>query len=277
MTDESLYATGTAVTDSGDEERSYPVKECAPSLRCNNFEADTQTIAEKSSRHSWLRTAYLVETEVMDDTHLERLRKFALTAGLLLITYVAAGITVEPHTRVTAFGVPFFLSRPNLLPAGLALASLCGAARFYYYGLMLATSPRRKRRDLIDGLTLHADEYGKPVKGGILTSGRQISMYWGPRKFNTSPWHFDRELVEKRAAVFDNTFPKFAGARASARVVTETFTDYDGETHPGYSVEVVIPLRCRAAGIFEDLDYTAPVWLNALALLLFVWPLARRI
>jgi hypothetical protein len=81
--------------------------------------------------------------------------------------------------------------------------------------------------------------------------------------------------MEKRAATFDNAFPKFARARASARVVTEMFTDADGEEHPSYCVEVLVPRRCRAAAVFEDIDYIAPIWLNAVALLLFVWTVAR--
>ncbi len=90
-------------------------------------------------------------------------------------------------------------------------------------------------------------------------SRAQIPMCWGPRKFSTSPWHYNRELVERRVAAFDNAFPKFAGARASAQVITEMFTDQDGEQRPSYSVEVVLPGRCRAAAIFEDFDYTSPI------------------
>jgi hypothetical protein len=210
----------------------------------------------------------------MDDTNLGKLRTFALTAGLLLVTYVAAGISVEPNVHISAFGVPFRVNRPNLLPAGLALASLCGAVRFYYYGLMLVASPRRKRRDLINGLTVHSDEYdrpGEPIKAVIFASGSKIPMYWGPRKFSAPASHYDRDLMEKHARAFDNAFPKFAGARAYAQAVTERFPDDEGQ--PIYDVEIVVPRRCRIAAIFEDLDYTAPVWLNTLALLLFVWTL----
>jgi len=202
----------------------------------------------------------------MEDA-LGRLRRFGLAAGLLLITYVAAGVTVDPNTRISAFGVPFSVSRPNLLPVGLALASLYGAVRFYYYGYMLATSPRRKRRDLIDGLLVGGDEYGKP--------GSKVWMYWGPQKFTVSPWHSDRAVMEKRAGAFKNAFPKFAGARTSTRIVSDTFTSDDGEPHQSFSAEVVVPRRCRVAAVFEDVDYSAPVWLNALALLLFAWTLVH--
>ncbi|MBI1817164.1 MAG: hypothetical protein HYR72_19510 [Deltaproteobacteria bacterium] len=212
----------------------------------------------------------------MDTTETARLRRFALTAALLLITYVEAGIVVEPDARISVFGVPVHVGRPDLLPAGLALAALCGGLRFYYYGLMLATSPHRKRRELLNGLTAHFDEYirpGKPIKPGAVVSGTKIPMYWGPQKFETAS-HYDEELVRKRAMAFDNVFPKFACKRASARVVGETFLDDEGETHQNYCVEVIVPLRCRAAAIFEDLDYTAPAWVSACAFLLFLRTLA---
>lgn len=210
----------------------------------------------------------------MDDTSLGKLRRFSLTGGLFLITYVAAGISVEPNVHLSAFGLPFRISRPDLLPTGIALASLSGAVRFYYYALMLAASPYRKRRDLMDSLTVHHDEYvrpGQPIKPAVIASGSQVSMYWGSRKFTSPTWHSDRKIMEVKAMAFDNAFPKFAGARAGARIVSKTFSDDDGLPNLGYCIEVIIPRRCRIAAIFEDLDYTAPVWLNAVALLLFIW------
>ncbi|MBI2492473.1 MAG: hypothetical protein HYV94_10310 [Candidatus Rokubacteria bacterium] len=81
--------------------------------------------------------------------------------------------------------------------------------------------------------------------------------------------------MEQRAAAFDNAFPKFVGGRASAKLTQDTSHNDDGEEYQTYSVDVIIPRRCRVAAIFEDVDYAAPSWLNATALLLFVWKLAR--
>jgi hypothetical protein len=214
----------------------------------------------------------------MDATDLDKLRRFALATALVLVSYELAGITIEPHALISVLGVPFRVSRPDLLPAGLAVASLCSAARFYYYGLMLGTSPHRRRRDLIDELMVHSDEYIRPdgsPKIDPFAHGQEIWMYWGPRKFGAKVWRYDREIMEKRAAAFDNAFPKFAGARSSAKVVHEISYNPDGDEYTSYNVEVIVPLRCRIAALFEDIDYTAPVWLNALALLLFVWTVAQ--
>ena len=77
----------------------------------------------------------------MNALDLEKLRRFALTVALVLITYVLAGIVIEPKARVTVFAVPFVVTLSELLPAGLAVAAFFSALRFYYYGLMLGTSP----------------------------------------------------------------------------------------------------------------------------------------
>jgi len=213
----------------------------------------------------------------MDDAHLGRLRGFALVVGLLLITYESAGIIVEPH--ITAFGLSFRVSRPNLFPIGLAIASLCSALRFYYYGLTLGTSPHRRRRDLIDGLMVHFDEYEYARPGGPTKyhSGKQVPMYWGSRKFSAKAWQYDRQIVEKLAAAFENAFPKFAGARASAKLVHFVSYDENGDEYTTYNVDIIVPLRCRVWALFEDIDYTAPVWLNAFALMFFVWSLTKGI
>jgi hypothetical protein len=73
--------------------------------------------------------------------------------------------------------------------------------------------------------------------------------------------------MDERGAVFCLAFPKWAGARTSAEVVPDETDD------SMYSIEVFIPLRCRIAAIFKDIGYTAPVWLNAFVLVLFLWSL----
>jgi hypothetical protein len=93
----------------------------------------------------------------------------------------------------------------------------------------------------------------------------------GGRKFEAGPWDPDAGNANRRAPAFDNAFPKFGRARASAKVINQEFTDSDGDERQHYCVEVTIPRRCRIAALLEDIDYTAPVWLNLAAILSFVW------
>lgn len=92
----------------------------------------------------------------MQSEDLHRLRNFAITTGLVLLTYTAAGISIDPHAQISTFGVQIQIQRPELLPIGLALVSAYATLRFYYYAMMLGTSPHRRRRDILDTL-LHAD------------------------------------------------------------------------------------------------------------------------
>jgi hypothetical protein len=209
------------------------------------------------------------------DTDLEKIRRFSLTAALVLITYVVAGIRVEPNARVSPLGIPFVVGRSDLLPIGIALACFFSMLRFVYYGHMLGTSSYRRRRDLIDGLLVHSDERvtreGRPILGPF-PEGKTIWMFWGARKFSLPVWDWDRGAVEKRAAAFDNAFPKFLWGHASATIVGEQSFDDQGEEYMTYNMDVVIPIRCRAAALLEDLDYSAPVWMNLFALWLYIRP-----
>ncbi len=117
------------------------------------------------------------------NSDLGRLRRFALTAAVLLFTYTVAGIVLEPDAKLTVFGVPFHVARPDLLPIGLACASVWGLVRFYYYGMMLGRSPYRIRRELLDDLLVRPTA----VEIGIFPRGDTVPMYFGATTFETSP------------------------------------------------------------------------------------------
>jgi hypothetical protein len=165
--------------------------------------------------------------------------------------------------RLFTLTLPFWV-RPYV---GLALASLCGGARFYYYAMMLGTSPYRQRRDLIDQLLVYSGNYETSGHYDSRQKGQEIPMYWGERKFTTAKLAGTEAEISERASAFRLAFPKWARARISAEIVPDQNDDAT------YSIEVVIPIRCRVAAIFEDIDYAAPVWLNICALLFFLWSL----
>ena len=79
---------------------------------------------------------------------LQKLRRFALAIGLVLITYSIA-LEFDPGEGVRPLGLPFKVVRPELLPIGLILASVYGAVRFWYYGTMKGESPARHRQRLV--------------------------------------------------------------------------------------------------------------------------------
>lgn len=186
---------------------------------------------------------------------LQKLRRFALGTGLVLLSYSVAGIGLEAGAKASIFGIPFVISRPELLPFGLILASLYGLLRFYYYGLMLPNSPYRHRKNLLS--KLHAEgQYGN-YKG---------SPYFGPSEYSTTPLLNNPDLVEKQANEIIEAFPKFVGGRISVEVKGHQFSEEDGTVSVGYEAVIHIPKACRLMAFFQDIDYTLPVSLNIVAL-----------
>lgn len=196
---------------------------------------------------------------IMPIQELYKLRRFALGAGLVLLSYSVAGIQLK--TEALLFGFPFVICRPEFLPFGLIVASVYGLLRFYYYGLMLSqNSPYHHRKDLLSKLDSQnqTDRY----KG---------SVYFGPSRLYTASAP-QREQVEKQAERIIEAFPKFGDKRVSFMVNVNDASLYKvtskrEEPHVIYKAEISIPRTCRLMAFFQDIDYTLPIWLNILALL----------
>lgn len=181
--------------------------------------------------------------------------------ALVLLTWATAGMSLEQPFRVSPFGLPFRVARPELLPLGLALATLYGALRYYYYAMMLGTSPYRRRRDLLD--QLHETRGEKERRVG---PARKAAMYFGPSEFTSSPWTSNKQDTANLGEEIRKAFPKFARARVTAKVLHDVHTDDTGE-YSIYALKLSIPMHCRLAAMLHDLDYSSPVWFGLLSLL----------
>lgn len=224
-----------------------------------------------------------------------RLRRFALAMGLLLVSYALAGISLQPGTAVNLFGIPFRLARPQLLPYVLVMASLYGLLRFYYYSVIVIRSPYSTRRELLNRLVRHV----RQKDGFSYTQLHSFGVYFGPIEFELgpqSPWMYKRDrkqgegepgrkqpsawtvtldphgnpVMPAEGIQFQNELEEFFPAFAGARVMTR-WNYESSETPMQVRLFVVIPNRCRLAALLEDVDYSAPVWFNLLALAIFVW------
>lgn len=198
----------------------------------------------------------------MHEPNLEKLRRFSLAVGLIVLTYSFAGISLDPHSGINVVGLAFRVAKPQLLPLGLIITSLYGLFSFYYYGFMLKKSPYRVRRDIIDELDVWEQTY---------ISGKKVPVYFGPSEFETPIAYSEPDRVEHYVANFPEIFPKFAKARASAKLFSSPSCDEDGEPYTSYRARIVIPKRCRLAAIFQDIDYASPIWLNIMALAAFTY------
>jgi len=92
-------------------------------------------------------------TESLPDA--AKLRRFALTIGIILFTYGIAGVKLETPAHIEPLGIPFELTRPNLLGFGLLLASIYSSLRYYYYCMVLTMSPMKARHVLRNGQPPH--------------------------------------------------------------------------------------------------------------------------
>lgn len=200
----------------------------------------------------------------MREPDLEKLRRFSLTIALIVLTYAVAGISLEAESKLSVSGLSFKVTRPELLPIGLVLASLYGLVRFYYYGFMLHKSPFRIRREIIDGLDAWEPQF---------VPGKDVDVYFGPTEFETSPWYQDRGRVEEYVANFPTAFPKFARARVTAEIISSQSHTEDGEPITTYAAKIVIPRGCRISALFQDIDYATPVWLNISSLVVLFFTL----
>src|SRR5258706_5720590 len=190
------------------------------------------------------------------------MRRFALGMSLVLVTWALAGIDLEQPMRVMPLGLPFRIGKPELLPIGIALAVLYGLLRYYYYAIMLAASPYRRRRDLLDQLRGGAHTLGPAPKPG---------MYFGSSDFTSTPWRNDYEAIDALGEQIKSAFPKFGRARVTVTRLHDAGLDEEGTAF--FSLKLHIPVRCRIAALGQDIDYASPVWFGTLALGLWLWSL----
>lgn len=200
---------------------------------------------------------------------IDKLRRFSLVIALILLTYSVSGISLKPDLVISVIGFPLNVARPELLPIGLVIASICSIIRFYYYGFLLNKSPSRFRRDVIKKLYL-----GPRLRKGKIKKLLKHFYFGQIKDVDSSIYDEDRNKVESFIEGFPNIFPKFAGATASARITFSEGRDEDGEPTGTiyYGAKVSIPIRCRLSATFENIDYSVPIWLNIISLAIYWFP-----
>jgi hypothetical protein len=92
-------------------------------------------------------------TESLPDS--AKLRRFALTIGVVLFSYSIAGARLESPAHISPLGIPFEITKPLLLSIGLLLASFYASLRYYYYCMVLTMTPMKARSLLRAGQPPH--------------------------------------------------------------------------------------------------------------------------
>lgn len=183
----------------------------------------------------------------MDAVELARLRRFALAAGIILLTYALAAVELDVGETVRPLGVPLRISHPEWLGIGIAAAAAYGMLRFWYYGVMTSESPAARRRRVL-------------ADAGI---GRDFSAV---REINV-PDHNRDSLTQH----FQGAFPRVLGASVTLSLAHPDDTARDVQETLGFDPvpqvkSLNVPMRVRVAMWCEQADYTAPIWFNIAAL-----------
>ena len=85
---------------------------------------------------------------------LDKLRRFTLTIGMILLVYSLAGVKLQSPAQIRPLGIPLEISHPEYLPVGLILASLYAALRFWYYGVKRSHTPAFIQHAFINRVTV---------------------------------------------------------------------------------------------------------------------------
>jgi len=184
------------------------------------------------------------------DEGLPKIRRFALATGLLLLMYVLAEVQLTSTVKVSLLGVELTVGRPRFLVLGFLVVCLYAAARFWYYGIVMSISPGRARRDL---LVRHQLPGGNPPPQGPVSDSYLSTL---------------RSQAEQEVRLY---FPSVRGRRLVTAQVEQS-----GETA---RINVTTPpCSTRLLCWWQNVDYTAPLWLNVVAILCYcvglVWPLS---
>ena len=159
-----------------------------------------------------------------------RLRRFALSIGLVLFFYSIAGVKLKTSADIRLLGFTFEVLRPNLLPVVLILTSAYAAARYWYYGMVVSSSPHQTRKEMLAGTI--------PTRTLLELSG------------NTGISVGQIHLLLKRF------YPRMD---FNSDVLSQAASQLRLALPP-------IKFWTKLLNGLENLDYTAPVWINALAI-----------
>jgi len=169
-----------------------------------------------------------------DDANVARLRRFALIVSLILLVYSLAGGRLLKTGRISfTLGFAIDFSRPYILEWGLVLLSIYAMCRYAYFALIKTLTPWDAREQLQVG---------------------QFGPIWTP-PYNAGP---AIQVIASRYV---------PGMENNTSVVRRLNAEYG---YVGVSGAGQYPLRVRLWIWLDNLDYTAPIWLNAIAVLVYI-------
>lgn len=191
----------------------------------------------------------------MEKPNLEKIRRFSLASGIILITYYAALVEISSPLSLSVLGIPFKIKNPNYISIGVILCSFLSMLRFMFYGTLIKRAPYTIQRKLT--LNKCADTHSDGTKTFInLLKGETYEyeiVCYSEEDYKT---YYDE---------LESVFPHIAHGNG---VKGDTINDgtESNKFKVGY-IHFNITRKTRILSFFLNVDYTAPIWLNAIAII----------
>lgn len=166
---------------------------------------------------------------------LARLRRFALTTGLILILYSVAGGKLKSPGDIQLLGFHFEVTRLGLLEICLPLISFYAALRYWYYGIQISLT-RYKKRDIILRCHVLPPGYGLKLSDDPALKAEQVVL-------------IIRELFPRMN--IDPGVLELQGGQVKVNLPSLSW-------------------KTRLLTSLENVDYTFPVWVNSVAIITYV-------
>ncbi len=164
-------------------------------------------------------------------TDVPKLRRFALGVGLVLIVYTLAWVQLAKLINISPFGISFEIARPSVIEWGLLIVSIYAALRYWYYSFIKNISPFRARTLLLK------HEY--------------------PYETFSEP--------SQAHEIISRFFPRLT----QEAFKVEGIGDGESGTCSVYIDSAKISWKVRVWTGLENLDYSAPIWVNGMAIMMF--------
>ena len=177
------------------------------------------------------------------DIDLNKIRRFSLLIGLILLSYSWAGVELDTPARISPLGIPLKIKHPDLIGIGLLIASFYSTLRYWYYAVLTGTTPKMARQRLQDGFLPDGSRGSTEPSKSV--NYKDIDTY--------------TFIVEKEVEKYFPVFPKQEKTKFEVKSKGKHF---EINILPNKSIKIL--------GFLHDFDYFSPIILNTIAIFSFI-------
>ena len=168
-----------------------------------------------------------------------KIRRFALTFGVILLTYLLAGIELITPAKITPFGIPLLIRSPDFILISILIATIYGTLRFaYFHVLCEVNTPRKARKNLLKGK---------------LANGSQSAQSLGA-------------FIDKVIVDINKYYPTVDNDETDKISASPLMGDMSRIRFKGLN----ITKKMKIWGFIRDVDYYSPIWFNSIVLVFFI-------